>query len=288
MKNLALVGGTGFIGQSISKKVHSNILVVSRKTEGQISKNPIILFDNFCHDYSHNQDYIFYLVNQVLPRSSTNNLDLDMMFNYEKKVLSNIIRSMSEKKTFVFFSSGGAVYGPSTGSPFKENSLLQPISMYGKLKKMLESHCEDECKKHNINLFIIRPSNPYGRLQRSMHQGVITKFIRSIMANKDLTIYGDGKGSKDYIHVDDMIDILFRVLKNNQSGTFNIGSGYVYSLIDIITIIEKSVRKKSKIVFQESFEGDVKEFSLNIDRIKPFCQNINLSLEHNIYKLIQS
>jgi len=76
MKNLALVGGTGFIGQSISEKVNSNILVVSRKTEGQLSKNPIILFDNFCHDYSNNQDYIFYLVNQVLPRSSTNNLDL--------------------------------------------------------------------------------------------------------------------------------------------------------------------------------------------------------------------
>ena len=61
MKNLALVGGTGFIGQSISEKVNSNILVVSRKTEGQLSKNPIILFDNFCHDYSNNQDYIFYI-----------------------------------------------------------------------------------------------------------------------------------------------------------------------------------------------------------------------------------
>lgn len=107
------------------------------------------------------------------------------------------------------FASSTAVYGDVTTLPIKEDAPLNPISPYAASKVAGEAYCKAFTHCYDLSTVILRFFNVYGpRNENSPYSGVITKFLQQAVKNQVLTIYGDGKQSRDFIHVNDIVEAL--------------------------------------------------------------------------------
>ena len=104
-------------------------------------------------------------------------------------------------------SSSAAVYGE--GSPnvkLTEESKTNPISPYGESKVMMEQEVEKFVSEHEINCIILRFFNIYGIGQSDEYAGVITKFMKRIVQDRPLEIFGDGLQTRDFVGIADVIN----------------------------------------------------------------------------------
>ena len=137
-----------------------------------------------------------------------------------------------------------------TVPPVNEKSLPAPISPYGASKLCCEGYLSSYANSFNINSITLRFGNVYGNFS-SHKKGVINKWIRNSIKNRPIEIFGDGKSTRDYIHVDDICDgIIASItrLLNNKSHTFeryHLGNNQEISLIELSNIIEEFSKKET-------------------------------------------
>jgi len=137
-------------------------------------------------------------------------------------------------KKFVFASTGGAIMG-NTEPPVSELSLPKPISPYGASKLCGEAYCHAYAKSFGLSTVCLRFANVYGPY--SAHKkGVITNYIKSIKRGDPLVIFGDGKSSRDYLHVTDLCAGIASAIKTPLEGgdIFHLASGREISLLDLL------------------------------------------------------
>jgi UDP-glucose 4-epimerase len=106
---------------------------------------------------------------------------------------------------------------------------------------------------------VFRLSNPYGERQNpDVAQGVIPVFLKKILKDETIEIWGDGKVERDYIYIKDAVDALIKSLSTDSNDRiFNLGSGKGYTLNDILEIIENVSGKKAKVIYKEKRNIDV-------------------------------
>ena len=179
---------------------------------------------------------------------------------YSTLVLLETMRK-ANVKNIVFASTGGALMG-NTNPPVNENSLPAPISPYGASKLCCEGYLSSYANSFKINSITLRFGNVYGNFS-SHKKGVINKWIRNSITNKPIEIFGDGRSTRDYIHVDDICEgivaSIYRLL-NTKSPTFeryHLGNNQEISLIELSNIIEKFSNKKLFRNFKGLREGEV-------------------------------
>jgi UDP-glucose 4-epimerase len=147
-------------------------------------------------------------------------------------------------KKIIFPSSGGSVYGVVMGNdPIMESDSTNPISSYGVAKLAIEKYLYHYYCQYGMCYTILRISNPYG-MHQSIHKGngVILKWLTQIYQNEPIEIFGNGRAVRDYIHIDDVIDMFSKALEGISNGlTLNVGSGVGYCLDDIFGIIKSIV-----------------------------------------------
>ena len=188
-------------------------------------------------------------------------------------------------KDIVFISSSGAIYGNHIGVKHAENEDSFPISSYGIVKLAIEKYIHLFSKRNNLSYLILRLSNPYGPYHNSTKQGIINIAINKSINRDVLTVWGDGSNKKDYIFVGDFIQILMRLIDKNVSNEIiNIGSGYSYSINEILNkvkLIESSFIWK----YNDKKEFDNMSFELNTQKLKSYINNFNFtSLNDGIEK----
>jgi UDP-glucose 4-epimerase len=273
-----IIGGNGFIGSHLADKL---------LREGNFVRIFDVSYERFRDpldkvDYRigllHNKqdlyeamlgiDIVYHLASASVPSTS----GVDVTNDIEKNLVTTIsildlLVSLKIRK-FVYFSSGGAVYGNPETRLISESHPCRPISSYGIIKNTIENYLLLYERLHGLNILILRPSNPYGPRQgHFIAQGVISTFLRNIKSNSELCIYGDGSSQKDYIYIVDLVEICYNISKSNYSGIYNIGSGNGTSINEIIKIIEKITLLKPKCVFLEKKEYDVSNFVLDISKV---------------------
>ena len=151
-------------------------------------------------------------------------------------------------KQFIFTSSA-AVYGDSRNLPIKESWPKRPISAYGVSKLTDELYCR-LFKKHFPST-IFRFANVYGPRQNSSAEGgVAAIFIKRILDNQPIVVYGNGKQTRDFVYVADVVDALVSALDKRLALTLNIGSNQPTSIRDLIKLIEKLSGRKAKINYR--------------------------------------
>ncbi len=169
----------------------------------------------------------------------------------------------------MYFSSGGAIYGNSDFLPLTEEDHKNPVSSYGIIKATIEQYIKLYNKQNNLEYLIVRPSNPYGPRQgHFIAQGVIATFLRKAKNDEPFLIYGDGSSKKDYIFIDDFIEMMLQLVESDSQGIYNIGSGHGSSLNEIIAVINKITNKVNKVIYSESKNYDVNNFVLDISKLK--------------------
>lgn len=170
-------------------------------------------------------------------------------------------------KQFVFASSS-SVYGVNKNLPWKEEEQLQPISPYAMTKLAGEMAGHVFSSLYGIRFIALRFFTVYGPSQRP--DLAIHKFVKAILTEQPITMYGDGSTSRDYTYVDDIVQGVLAAIKYDQSlfEIINLGNNYAISLKDLIQNIEEVVGKKSAILQQPEQAGDVPRTFADISKAK--------------------
>jgi UDP-glucose 4-epimerase len=275
--NILVIGGNGFIGSHLIdhllKKGHSvRVYDMSYERYRKPLKNVdyrISTLDNIPDLYEAllGINIIFHLAASSVPSTS----NIDTVTDVSKNLIPTLnIINLSIKlgiKRIIFFSSGGAVYGTPLTTPICEDHPLKPISSYGIIKATIEYYLYLYQRIYSIKPLILRPSNPYGPRQgHYIAQGVISTFLRQIKTHENITIYGDGNSTKDYIYIDDLIDQCYRLSVSDLDGTFNLGSGIGTSINQILEIIKKITGESINIQYGGKPIYDVDHFVLDISK----------------------
>ena len=180
---------------------------------------------------------------------------------------------------FVYFSSGGTVYGNrTTMQPFVETDDMAPISYYGWSKQMMENSILFKNRTEKLRYLIVRPSNPYGHGQNLYgRQGLVAVAIGKILNGQPVEVWGDGSAIRDYIYIDDLAEVFFQLIDNNISNeTVNIGSGRGYSVNDVLAFLKIISKVDFKIKYENARPMDVSNMVLDTEKMHKFT-NVELT-----------
>jgi UDP-glucose 4-epimerase len=195
---------------------------------------------------------VVYLIHSTVPASSMQDLTFDVTSNVLPLIkFLSAVRMHKSIERLIYVSSGGTVYGnPDKMQPISENCETKPISSYGLTKLVCEHYVRLCLSDSHIKSYIARPSNAYGPNQNFSHnQGVVGVFLRHLIANKSITVFGDGGVVRDFIYVRDLVAGLRKCLvdSDNSTGqvlTLNFGTGVGVTLMQLIEVIETIVGRE--------------------------------------------
>jgi UDP-glucose 4-epimerase len=143
----------------------------------------------------------------------------------------------------LFASTGGALYGePQGGRPAPESHPTDPVSPYGCAKLSIEKYLHYYRVIHDFQVQVLRYSNVYGPGQNGMGEaGVVAIFAEAILAGKTPKIRGDGKQTRDYVFVGDVVESAVRALAAGKSGTWNVGTGIETSVNRLFDLLARAL-----------------------------------------------
>ena len=168
----------------------------------------------------------------------------------------------------MIFASSSSVYGNNTKIPFSESDIVDfPISPYAASKKAGELLCHTYYYLYQFNIFCLRFFTVYGSRQRP--DLVIHKFVKSIMNNESILIYGDGSTRRDYTHIDDILLGIMGAIENLKGfDIFNLGESNTISLHGLVSLIEKYTKRNALLNYLPLEEGDVLVTYADIQKAK--------------------
>ena len=277
-----LVGGGGFLGSHISQTLlaaghkvrifdspYARYLKLARRLGAEV-----ILGDFLNpHDLSKaivDCDQALHLISTTVPQTSNE----DPQFDVETNVLGTLrfleLIKKSQIKKVIFASSGGTVYGIPKDIPIKEAHSVDPVCSYGITKVCIEKYLHLFWTLHGVDYCVLRISNAYGERQPVLKtQGIIASFIKNVLLDKEIVVWGDGSVIRDYIYADDIARaFLAASIYEGEPRVFNIGSGRGHSVVDIINIIEQVSRRSLKINYAPARTLDVPINVLDNSRAK--------------------
>jgi UDP-glucose 4-epimerase len=161
-------------------------------------------------------------------------------------------------RRMILASTGGALIGDAL-PPVDELSLPKPISPYGASKLCGEAYCHAFAKSYGLETICLRFGNVYG--PHSAHKkGAVTLFIKALMNDEPIVIYGDGTASRDYIYVDDLCEGIQAALDAPLLGgdVFHLASGRETTVLELANILRNVAGKPSHpIKFKPMRRGEV-------------------------------
>jgi len=292
-----VLGGTGFIGSHVvDELIRSNFFVriLSRGSDPWRAPNRQIEYIK--GDFTDRAtvsaalegiDTVCHLISTTVPSTSNDNPRRDIETNLVGTL--TLIEAMLEKKIrrIVYASSGGTVYGIPQILPVPETAPLMPISSYGVVKVAIENYLRMFAHSHDLEPLIIRPSNPYGTRQRGNGiQGVIPVFAQKILNGEEISIWGDGTVTRDFIHVTDLATLFRLAIESNISGVYNAGSGVGTSLNEIISLISRMTSCLAQTRYRPARNFDVPSIILDtIHTRETFHWELRVNLEQGIADL---
>jgi UDP-glucose 4-epimerase len=197
----------------------------------------------------------------------------------------------SGKSIRLVYASSAAVYGDSLKLPCDDDApLAAALSPYALEKANNERYADLYARLFNIKSLGLRYFNVYGPRQdpTSPYSGVISKFIELYQQNKVIQIFGDGRQSRDFIHVSDIAKANLLALTAHYSGVLNIATGIPETLQNLVQYIEALGKKPASLEFAPGRAGDVAQSYAKIEKAKEhlgFCYATNL--EQGIQSLLE-
>ena len=281
-KKALVTGGAGFIGSHLTEKLHQNnieVLVVDNLLTGKKenllsldlentiygdvgSEETLKIIKNF------NPDVCFHLAAQSSVVISVEDPLLDFEHNLLQPV--QLIKTLLETdcKQFIFTSSGGTIFGEPEVIPTSEDDYAgEPASPYGLAKKKLNELIEVMLQNETMSYSILNLSNVYGPRQDPHGEaGVMSIFTGKLINNETPTIYGDGKQTRDYVYVLDVVDALIKSSETDDNLFLNIGTGVETSVNELVSILSQKISWDGEPEYAPKREGELLRSVLNNER----------------------
>lgn len=196
--------------------------------------------------------------------------------------------SRKKADNFIFFSSGGTIYGENSSQTISEKAPADPVNIYGLQKLNFEKILEINRREGGCPYLILRISNPYGGIfEPGRKQGLIPVVLEKLLNDEPLESWVPDDTVRDYIHVEDMSESIIRLAsKGIRDETVNLGSGTGTSNQQIYRICETVTGKKLKIKRTDSQTSVISRNVLDISKLKNYgCMHSAMTPEDGIRKL---
>ena len=278
MKSL-VTGGNGFIGSFLVDKlinIHKNeVIVIDNKSSNNENNNFVKgakYYDLDLKDFDKilpifkGVDRVFHMASDVSIDFCNKNPRLAGINNSNITLNTLECCRLNKIKKYVFSSTSAVYKSKDQNITYNEIDETHPLNLYSASKLFGENLCKIYHDLYGLETTILRYFNVYGpNMKFSPYSSVIVKFLNSKQQNKPLSIHGDGKQTRDFVYVEDVINanILASETNLNEYGKiYNIGSG------NSITIKELSKLISKKHVFLSERKGDIKYSCADIKRAK--------------------
>lgn len=302
--NILLIGGGGFLGLNIAKAlvadghiVHiadlnvcaSNMLKDIEGIHGVHQIDCANLVNVLNHIRHFQIDCVINLASNLIPSSSCEAYNTEQA-NFVVPAFQLLNELAEEGVKYIYFSSGGAVYGSSNQKLVSESSPKNPISYYGLSKSLFEELILFSSRTKGLNYLIVRPSNPFGPFQSpSKKQGLIAVAVDKMKKNQPIEIWGDGSVVRDYIWVEDLARAIANLIaKNHWNETYNLGSGAGHSINEVLETIQSLLSTNSKIIYTSSRSEDVSRIVLDIHKLQSDISFNPIGLKEGISMYLNS
>jgi UDP-glucose 4-epimerase len=297
-----VTGGAGFIGSHI--------------VEAIVGSHEVIVIDNFSSGKRENLSMFADSVNGI--QGSITDLSLlkdafkgaDGIFHLG--AIASVARSVDDPVTThetnltgtlnvllaardcgvrkVVFSSSSAIYGDEPTLPKREDMPPVPLSPYAVSKLGGEYYCKVFSELFGVKTVSLRYFNVFGPRQdpQSEYAAVIPKFITRLLNNQSPVIFGDGKQTRDFVYVKDVVEANLLAMQSSATGTFNIGSGERIDLTTLAGTLSAIMNVNLPPVYKKPRSGDIHDSVSDITAAKKgFGYQTCSSLDQGLAETIQ-
>ena len=280
---ILLTGAAGFLGSHISKKLIDNnheVIGLDDLSTGSI-KNIEQLVNHPKYSFIEHDVRIPYqakvdaILNFACPASPVN-YQKDPVRTIETNFLGmiNLLHLANETGARIIQASTSEIYGDPTQSPQKESywGNVNPIgirSCYDEGKRAAETLCFDYRRQYNLDTRVIRIFNTYGPNMAIGDGRVVSNFIVQALKNEPINIYGDGKQTRSFCYVSDLVEGIYKLLEldKNPDTPLNLGNPNEFTILELAKVVIEITKSNSKIVNNP----------LPLDDPKQRCPDISLA-----------
>jgi len=266
-KKILLIGGSGVLGRQIADGLSKDFEIVifdrNKRTPFDTIQFDILDQDTIKKEFSkHNFEAVIHLIGSPDVKSAEQ--DFDKAFKTNIVSLRNSIKCCKNTNTKLIFTSSAAIYGKQK-IPHSENLNPEPVNTYGLLKYLCEEMLMRMCKDGNIRYTIMRIFSVYSKEDTRL---LIGKMFNSLKNRETMEVYNTNQ-VRDFIHIDDLNQILKKIIESKESDNeiINIGSGIGHSIKEITDLFEKYSNLKLEI---SEGEGGYDSLS-STDKLKKLC-----------------
>jgi len=218
-------------------------------------------------------DIVFHLAAQIDVRKSIEDPAWDAGINVVGTI--NVLEAarLSAVKRVVNTSTGGAIYGDADVMPTPETAPPRPMAAYGQSKFCAEAYCGWYERLYGLSSVVLRYGNVYGPRQDPHGEaGVVAIFCGKVLAGETPVIYGDGRQTRDYIYVGDVVAANLAAAAHPEAhGAYNIGTGTESTVIDVLGALRAAAGLGDDEVQPEyapARTGELQRSSLDVTRAR--------------------
>jgi UDP-glucuronate decarboxylase len=268
-QTVLVTGGAGFIGSHLCDRLHERALR---------SGGDLICLDNF---FTGNKDNIRHLIGQPNFEMIRHDvwlpiyLDAQRIFNlacpaspvhYQHDPVATVKTSVlgainmlglaKRNGARVLQTSTSEVYGdplvhPQTEEYWGNVNPLGPRACYDEGKRCAETLFFDYHRQHAVDIRVVRIFNTYGPRMHPNDGRVVSNFVVQALKGDPITIYGDGSQTRSFCYVDDLVDVILRMMDQNETvGPINIGNPGEFTMIELAELVLRLTRSKSKLTYK--------------------------------------
>lgn len=280
MKRIFITGGSGFIGSHIAEYFNgkAEIRILDNLRSGyrrNLDGLDVEFIEGDVRDRAavaravEGCDHVFHLAAMVSVPESMFKIEecVDINVNGLLVVLEESAKAGVEK---LCFSSSAAIYGDNPVVPKVETMLPEPKSPYAITKLDGEFYCNLFTQNGKLKTACLRYFNVFGPRQdpKSAYAAAVPIFTAKAVAGEDITVFGDGEQTRDFIYVKDIVEANVFMAEHDFTGVYNIAYGGSITINDLVARIVKVTNSRSRIVHLDERPGDVKHSMAAVDRLR--------------------
>ncbi|MCA9230070.1 MAG: SDR family oxidoreductase [Planctomycetales bacterium] len=301
-----VTGGAGFIGSHIASAL------VEQGEEVRVLDN---LSTGRIENLAHLDGKVEFLEGDLLDRKAVESAVQEVEVVYHQAALASVPRSVARPMDThaacvtgtlnvldasrlagvrrVVYAGSSSAYGNQPFSSKRETDLPAPLSPYAAAKFAGESYCRAFAATYGLETVVIRYFNVFGPRQdpHSEYSAVIPIFVTAMLAGKRPTIYGDGKQSRDFTYIENVVrgNLAAAVAPDVSGRVFNVACGSQFTLLDLVAAINQVLGTKIEPQFAEARVGDVRESLADItaarkclgyEPVVDFTEGLRRSIEY--------
>jgi UDP-glucose 4-epimerase len=276
-----VTGGAGFIGSHLVDRLiqegHEVVVVDNLSTGKRRNLNRAARF--FKLDIqswriervfrNERPNLVMHLAAQMDVRKSVE----DPIFDAQVNVLGtlNVLQQAVKHgvRKVVFSSSGGAIYGEQETYPAPESHVTRPLSPYGISKLCGEQYLSYYQRVNGLQVVSLRYANVYGpRQDPDGEAGVVAIFIQKLLNNEQAVVNGNGRQTRDFVYVDDVVEANLAVMGQETQGTYNVGTGEETSINDLLRILVNHTNSPCKEIHGPAKHGEQVRSAIDSSKLR--------------------